>query len=301
MVGTWSYGRADPRLFDEALSWCCQYGDVVHTKRLNNLVSKVDSETGTRIAGARDSVIRDFGECDGGLGLEIPRQGDSDPGLFLSEELQTQSVGRSRDPAFGMWGLARGPFEVRELASPPDVSDARLAQLFARHLMGMGCRGEVFGLLLCGFEATTSELSNMSVYSRRLVQDVLGDFKDAGVLDWERSRGRTTRPSLRKGALAGFHSPMSRNAEGLPPAFEPRDWPSFFRGLYALWEAIFRISEQNLEGFKAQSVLRDGLDDAYAQHSRARYPAIAEPVLSAESMEELPKECHAYIDRLFEE
>ncbi len=303
LVGTWSYGRVDPRLFDEALSWCCRFGEVANTKRLGKLLDKIGSDTMFRIAGACDEIISGNGTCDWKLGIEPPAESRAIETLFLSEELRARSAGRQWNVVFEKWGLARGPFSVRDLASPPDLSNPRLSQLFARRLMGTGCRAEVFGLLIGGLDATTTEFSNMSVYSRRLVQDVLGDLKDAGVLDWEPGRGRTTRPGLRKNALTGFRIAMERRGSSTDPEFvrEPRDWPSFFRGLHPLWEAVTQITEEEYEGFKAQSVLRDSLEAAYTLHSRARCPDVYNPRLSVDSMDDLLREGQAYLESLFED
>jgi hypothetical protein len=303
LLGTWTFARTDPRLFDEALSWCCHFGALVNYKRLEKLLREQSDPKTHQVAQAWSDTVAKFGGTDWNLILNLPGEARSPESLFLTAELKPQSMVSTRDPTFEKWGLLRGPFTPRRNATTPDLSDPGLVQLFARRFIGGGCRSEVFALLLHGVEATTTELADMAVYSRRLVQEVLGDLNDAGVLDWDPSRGRTTRPTLRRAARDGFHMAMTgqaspRNWYGL---YRQRDWPGFFLGLQALWLAVLRIKGANFGGFKAQSLLRDALEEATRYHGRTSLLAIYRPKMATDSIDGLLVETQLYLDSLFPE
>ena len=63
--------------------------------------------------------------------------------------------------------------------------------------------------------------------------------------------------------------------------------------------AILRISQSRFEGFKAQSLLSDGLAEAVQYHNRGALQAVYQPRLAAGSMEELATEGVRYVDSLF--
>ena len=302
LVGTWSFGRTDPRLFDEALNWCCQFGELINVKRLKKLLDEASEPMLDRIGAAWAKVLREYGEANWKLGLETPDTFDAPQRLFLNDDLEASSTGPQRDSIFEEQGLIRGPFEVRKHAQPPDYTDVRLAQLFARKFMGGGCRSEVFGLLLLGVNVTTTELAAVTVYSRRSVQGVLRDLKTAGLLDWESGRGRTTRASLQKRARQKFVSVLTHDAPSGEPygILEIRDWPGFYLGVAVLWRAALRIERDGLEGFQAQTLLRDALEKATNYNRRTSLQAVYNPVLAAESMDELIREARIYLDSLRE-
>jgi|GEM_PF-1023921 len=303
LVGTWSFGRTEPRLFDEALNWCCQFGDLVNVKRLEKLLGEASDPVLNRVGQAWAEVLGKHGEANWKLGVETSDTFGISERLFLTDELKTQSTGPRRAPIFEEQGLIRGPFEVRRHATPPEFSDLQLAQLFARKFMGGGCRSEVFGLLLLGVDATTTDLAEMTVYSRRSVQGVLRDLKTAGLLDWESGRGRTTRASLYQRVRTNFKAAIMRDWAPEEPfrVLEVRDWPGFFLGLHRIWQAVLRIEQSGLEGFKAQSLFRDALEEATEYHRRTSLKSVHSPRLAAESMEELSREVRIYLDSLFAE
>lgn len=302
LLGTFSIGRSDPRIFDEALSWCCRFGDLVNTQRLNKLLEEVSETSTAQVAGAWAETIKERGNVDWGLGLE-PQAFDSAESLFFDHKIQAHPIAPTRDPVFETWGLFRAPFDPRDLSMPPNLEDLQLTQLFARKLVGVSCRSEVLAMLVLGVEATTSEFADMAMYSRRLVQTVLGDFKDAGLLDWEPGRGRTTRAMLRspKGQVLRSLVERPRDTSEMEGSIEVRDWPGFYLGLHALWIALVRIERDELTGFKAQSILRDALEQAATLHRRTSLKSVNKPTLSASSMEELVRESHAYLAQLLPE
>lgn len=300
LLGTWSFGRTDPRLFDEALSWCCRFGALVNHKRLEKLLREHSDPATDRIARAWSDTVAEHGSADWKLKLAASSGSGPPESVFLTDELEPHSAGPRRDAVFEKWALHRGPFKPRDNARSPDFSDPCVAQLFARKFIGGGCRAEVFTLLLHGVEASTTELADMAVYSRRLVQEILGDLNEAGVLDWNPGRGRTTRPTLRREARDGFQMAMTRQG---PPRdwygeYRQRDWPGFFLGLHSLWQAALRIEQSGFEGFKAQSLLRDALEEATSYHGRTSLHAVHFPKLAGDSFEDLIRQARRYLEDL---
>ena len=303
LLGTWSFGRTDPRLFDEALSWCYRFGEVVNHKRLEKLLDEHSDPAMQRIAGAWRDTVDERGNINWRLKVDSASTPNSPENVFLTEQLHPQSTGTRRDAIFEHWGLHRGKFTPGDKARTPDLSDPSMAQLFSRKFIGGGGRAELFAILLHGVEATTTELADMAVYSRRLVQDILGDLNDAGVLDWNPGKGRTTRPTLRRDAQNSFRAAMTlkTNTHNWHGLYRQRDWPGFFLGLHSLWQATLRITQSGLDGFKAQSLLRDALEEATKYHGRTTLHAVYRPRLAADNLAGLLQEARTYLNSLFAE
>lgn len=146
LLGTWSFGRTEPRLFDEALSWCCRFGALVNHKRLEKLLSEHCDPATDRIARAWSDTVAEHGSADWKLKLAATSWSGPPESVFLTDELGPHSAGPKRDAIFEKWGLHRGPFSPRDTARAPKLSDPCMAQLFARKFIGGGCRAEVFTL-----------------------------------------------------------------------------------------------------------------------------------------------------------
>jgi hypothetical protein len=299
LLGTMTFGRTDPRLFDEALSWCCRFGDFVNHKRLEKLIDERSESTTRQLARAWGDTVAEHSGVDWRFKPQKSDPTRDTDVVFLTDELHPQTTGSKHDAVFAKHSLLRGPFTPRDTARRPALSAPALTQLFARKFIGGGCRAEVLTLLLHGHEATTSQLAQMSVYSRRLVQNVLADLLDAGMLDWDPGRGRTTHPVLLPDVRDGLRSVATRRAPGeLSGSYALRDDPGFFLGLQVLWQAAVTIEQSELHGFKAQSVLGDALSVAVAYHRRNSVTAIYRPRLEAGSYEVLLGEGLTYLSSL---
>jgi hypothetical protein len=303
LIGTWTIGRVDPRLFDAALSWCCKEGEVVHQKRLKTLIERVDDEELSTVATAWGRVVEAHGGSNGWYASDqsLPEEGRS---LFLDkqlgEQLENPHEGRV-DPHFNAVGWRRGKFTPRDDIGRPRLRRPENLQLFCRRFFGMGRRAVVMTPLLYGFELTTGELEQWTMYSRRSVQSVLQDLKQAEVLDWDPGRGRTTRASLTEQFRRGFQQMLG--GDEVPTEWrgriEAKDWANFYAGLAVLWRAVLTIEQRGYDGFKGQSVLQDALQKAYEIQSRMPGGAPRRPNLSANSFDGLIGESITYVEDLF--
>ncbi len=296
LLGTWTYGRLEPRLFDEALSWCCFHGQLVHDNRLKKLLNKYSDPDMRRVALAWAAVVQEQGVT-WDLGIEEHSSGTQ--ALFLDSEFKPTATGQKRDPVFEVHGWNRGPFAARNLAKP-DFSNMKIVQLNTRLLMGTGCRSEVFALLLLGFEATTAQLARMTGYSQRLVQEVVGDFARLHLVDWESSRGRSTNVVMSQPARERYSAFVTSREFRTPMGeYEMRDWVAFYRGVNALWVGAKKIADQDFAGLKLQSTIVDSLNAAFDFHTGGPMPAVYRPRLQGASTEQLVEEGGLYLNSLF--
>jgi hypothetical protein len=304
LIGTWTIGRVDPRLFDAALSWCCKEGEVVHQKRLKTLIERIDDEELSAVATAWGRVVEAHGGSNGWYTSDqsLPEEGRS---LFLDkqlgEQLESPRDQSDVDRQFSAVGWRRGKFTPRDDIGRPKLRRPENLQLFCRRFFGMGRRAAVMIPLLYGFELTTGELEQWTMYSRRSVQGVLQDLKQAEVLDWDPGRGRTTRASLTEQFRRGFQRMLGDDdtPQGWQGRIEAKDWADFYAGLAVLWRAVLTIEQRGYDEFKGQSVLQDALQNAYEIQSRMPGFSVRRPSRSAAAFEDMIRNAIDYLEGLF--
>jgi hypothetical protein len=179
----WGIGRVEPRLFDAALSWCCEHGDLVNQKRLGKLVDELDDEQVTTVGAAWGGNAEEYGDSSWTLDPsdEAVTPSETARGLFLDEQLDEQieaaATNGNLDEHFEAVGWQRGRFEPRRDLQATELRRVENLQLFCRRFFGMGRRAEVMTPLMYGLELSTADLAELTMYSRRSVQTVLRDLR----------------------------------------------------------------------------------------------------------------------------
>jgi len=304
LIGTWTIGRTDPRLFDEALSWCCRFGDLIHQKRLKKCVDRVDDEAVSTISAAWGRAVETRGDVNWDTAAVEVETSGPERGLFVDENLDEQLNETVAEDGLGSLFLSAGwrrePFSPGDGVRSPNLTEIENAQLFCRRFFGMGVRAEVASLLFFGLDLTTSEFAEVTRYSQRSAQTVLKDLKQTEILDWQPGRGRTTSASLSSQFRKGFRRAVSvaaDNANERPQIV--RNWVNFYSGLVPLWNAVLEIERNDYEGFKAQTLLHEALEEAFALHCRTSIHAPYRPTLNVESFDALIAEANRYCMNLF--
>ena len=295
IFATCVFGRTDPRLFDEALSWTCESRELVNQKRLKGLVDKNGSAELSRVAsGWMTHVNRERIR----LG-NLKEHHHRDP-LFLDRTLEEQTVGETHDGIFRDYGLLRGPFEPNPDRKSPDLSNPKLVQLFARRFFGKGARAEVVRLLLHGKPLSTTTIASLGLYTKRSVQETLKTLKETNILNWNPGRGRTTQATFKEHFQQHFLSAAFGQDEINTPR-QLKDWGSFYLGFAALWEGVVDITRRRLKGFQAQSVLRDAWEEMHEHQLNNPLEQYPQPRLTHDSFDGLLSSLQTYTERLFDQ
>lgn len=306
LLGTWTIGRLEPRLFDAALTWCCEHGDLIHAKRLEKLLDESDDRELTAMSATWSRVIEDHAD------LSVPWPQSQEPSfepelpVFIDDDFAPQFTGSSDttnlDPIFREFGWKRGHFSPRQDLGPLKCRRPQTIQLFCRKFIGQGRRTEVTTPLIYGAELTTAQLTRWARYSRRSIQEVLRNLNEAGVLDWDPGRGKTTTARLSKQFRNSFVTsivPDDVPEASLDGMVTVRDWSTFYLGILPLWRAIRRIEQNDYDGFKAHSLLRDALEQAFDYHRHLPRTATYRPTFDVDSAAAITAEADSYIQSLF--
>lgn len=243
---TLTFGRYDPRLFDEVLDWVVAQGRWLDVSRLRRLVAGLP-EAERMIAGAMLELMRSRSTDAkwGALGQRVAEERALYQALplFLALDGEPLALVQEPDPLFARYGVARPPVELRGLSRPPDPSRPALVRLRMRALVGVGVRAEVLAYLCTHDEAWGRLIARRGLYTQRAVASVLDDLKRAG-LARARTEGRKTlygaTPRLR--GLAGSQQPYV-------------DWAAAFRAVAHLWRGL----EEGRSGTSSDYMLSSGL------------------------------------------
>jgi len=245
---TWSVGRASPRLFDAALSWCISHGDRIDVTRLKTMFKKVDRETAT-VGLAWSKVVAPHRRPWERLLRLAPGTAPDPQPLFLDEDGRPMAQFGPTAPAFERFGWLRGPFAVLEGSiSPPTASGVNIRFLM-RSLFGTGARSEVLAALVLRERANTASLARISGYNQRAIQLVLSDLHEAGVVRWDRRRGRVNEISLNRTVWRTFLESVTLDAAGGPRGLEEVAWwdtPDVVPGLVRTWHVLRRCHTEDL-------------------------------------------------------
>ena len=193
---TTSFGRLDPRLFDEVLDWLSSEGNTINLQRLKNLqtthrlghpgvLAAMAATIGRRAPQAkwltfsRELAIPIGEELAGkptfrkrGPVYEIPKEPVLlFPGIPVMGE---------EDELFRSFGWQREQVQLRKLSSPPNPN-LRTNLLFKlRALFGLQARAEIMACLLCSEASYPAEIAMLTGYFPRTVQLALNEMTRSG-------------------------------------------------------------------------------------------------------------------------
>lgn len=203
LLATCTFGRLDPRLFDEALDWLHGNGELVATQRLRRLVKTHAFAGGEALSavgfflskGDRSARWRQLSASQAAEGRKSP--------FFLLDEKGLPTWGKE-DLSFAQAGFSRGRVELRRMSTAFDPSDPACLQIRLRCLMGTNVRADLLSFLLTHQSgAHPSWIAREIDYAQSATQNAMATMARSALLR-RRGVGRqqvyTPAPSLR-GAL----------------------------------------------------------------------------------------------------
>jgi hypothetical protein len=226
LLATTTFGRCDPRLFDEVIDWLNTNSQAINLQRLQNL---------GRHLGQR-SVLN-------GLAEHLAQRATNTKWRSFLREAKPVTVGEllfpgvpisgETDELFARHGWQRGPLKLRQLSRSPDPNYSTNLLLKLRSLFGVQARAEVMAYLLAFESGHPAEMSERLAYFPRTVQTTLNDMERSGHVLAGR-QGREKRFWLRREEwrfLITWHVP-----EGEFPHWI--DWAPRFAALETVWQFL---------------------------------------------------------------
>jgi hypothetical protein len=247
VVATCTFGRHDPRLFDEMLDWLSRNSEWLDVTRLRRIGRSTTCDD-TVLGAVLDVVTRRFrverlSRTAGSFvaGEDAGAYGATD--LFLDRSGQPLPTMGAEDPDFARHGLRRPALDLRAMSSAPDSRSTANVRFTLRALVGVGVRAEVLLYLLTHASSHGRRVADRSQHSQRQVSEYLGALSTAGwVESWV--EGRTVQYRLVSGSLARVSSETGYV-----------DWVRVFAALAHMWHAL---------------LLREAETDPYGKSVRSR-------------------------------
>lgn len=232
ILATSSIGRHDPRLFDEALDWCCAYGSLVNLHRLRILQHKGFGHEAV-LRGLADGVHARNKQQKWMIFQRSRKtfQASEPEALYMD---QSQLSIRNPDPHFQEYGILKPKTEPRGMSRAPDPGHPANLMPVLRALMGADARVEVI-LCLAGGSAPAhaTEIASSTGYSPRTVQALLQEMILSGQLSG---------PSVKRNDNAPIRRGTNRRY-----TFRSENWRFLTRGkpfpAWTPWASVFRVSE----------------------------------------------------------
>lgn len=262
VTATCSFGRCDPRMFDEMLDWLTVNGYFINTQRLRNLVTKRVLH-GAPVVGAVAAFLRQNDKSARWRTLaRLPGVSQPEP-LFRFRDGRPHPGFGEPEPVFSAHGFLRGPVELRGYSQTFEPRFPACLGMRLRALFGVNVRAEAILFLLTHLDgANPTAMARLIGYGQRSVQDALRMMARSG---WVRAR-EEARQSIY--TLAPESRTMFLDLES--PA-QWTAWPLVWRYLETLWAALGDTTFPELSPILQGSQLRDALADVGKQLSAAGF------------------------------
>lgn len=258
LLVTTTFGRYEPRLFDEILDWLNTNSQVINLQRLQNLSQTIGQR----------SVLH-------GIAAHLARRTINGKWRTLLRDVETATatellfprvplVGEP-DDLFAQHGWRRGQVKLRQLSQSPNPNQATNLIFTLRCLFGVQARAEVMAFLLTNESGHPAEMAERLAYFPRTIQTTLNDMERSGHVLSGRS-GREKRFWLRRDEwrfLITWQVPEREYPTWI-------DWASRFAALEAVWiflnKAELESAPAGVQAIELRAALEKLSPDFLRQH-----------------------------------
>lgn len=266
---TCTFGRYDPRLFDEALNWLMRYERFINVQRLHTLFRKelfTGKSTLAAIAATlqgknRRSRWRLFRK------FAAPNPEITQP-LFLLPGGAPAPLGAACDPVFERMGWQRDPLQERK-HGVFRAHGAGALLLRMRALIGVNARCEILLYLMSNTTGYPSEIAAETYYAQKTVHDALNDMVISGYL----SSMRKKRERLCR--INGDRLPAALLADQQTPVW--LNWPIMLGALESSWRSLDTLAAMDadtaLERSQVREIAQTLVDTLYSKRNIPTLPA----------------------------
>jgi hypothetical protein len=248
LLATCTFGRYEPRLFDEVLDWLRTNGWVMNTQRLGTVLRE-ESWGGGPVLAAVAGLLNTGSQALKWrrLGQQLPRNAEAE-GLFRFKDGQAMPVVGEPEPHFAGHGFRRDALRLRGYSQPfrPLERGNLLVQL--RALCGVNVRAEIIGYLLTHETGHPAEIARAAYFHKRTIQDAMGEMNASSVVAL-RPVGREKHYWIRGDAWQA----VLQRTDAMPQWV---GWPAFWSGVEQIWLKLSDPQLETLEPLMLSSVLR---------------------------------------------
>ena len=266
---TCTFGRYDPRLFDEALNWLMRHERFINVQRLHTLFRKELFAGKTTLAAiaatlqgknrrSRWRLFRKFSTAN----PEVAQP------FFLLKNGTPAPVGGTLDPTFERLGWQRDPLQDRR-HSVFRAHGAGSLLLRMRALLGVNARCEILLYLMSNATGYPSEIAAETHYAQKTVHDALNDMVISGYL----SSMRKKRERLCR--IDGERLPHALLDELETPVW--LNWPVMLGAVETAWYALDALTifdaDEALERSRVRDIAETLVDTLYSKRNIPSLPS----------------------------
>ncbi|MCK5862858.1 MAG: hypothetical protein KAH38_10255, partial [Candidatus Hydrogenedentes bacterium] len=245
---TCTFGRYDPRLFDEALNWLLQYERFINVQRLHTLFRKNIFSGKTTLAAIAATLQGKNRRSRWRLFRKFAETNDTTHPFFLLPSGKNVPVGTVHDPIFERLGWQRDLLQERK-HSIFRAHGAGSLLLRMRALLGVNARCEILLYLMIHTTGYPSEIAAETHYAQKTVHDALNDMVISGYLSSKRKRRerlcRVNGDQLPTALLDAVEAPTWIN------------WPVMLGALETAWCSLDTLAAAETEEELQRSCVRD--------------------------------------------
>jgi len=150
LCATCSFGRFDPRLFDEVMSWLSENGHLLNIDRLKNVLKYFDNlETNVLGAVAEYLVEKEQKrKWDRVVNFCRKKKKEKVQNLFMAKNLVPVPIVGKSDPVFLRWGFRRSEVNLRKRIQKIDFEKPCNLLLKMRSFFGINTRADIYVFLM---------------------------------------------------------------------------------------------------------------------------------------------------------
>jgi DNA-binding MarR family transcriptional regulator len=227
---TCTFGRYDPRLFDEVLDWMAIHDRFVNIQRMKNVFSQSTFAGRSAMSASTRALQRATGNAKWRLLAEDPIVSPNVTPFFLLPDGRPIPTRGKLDPDFKVYGLQRAPVNLRRLARVFSPEDSASLLLKLRALLGVNARSEILLFLLCNRYGNSHEIARHTHYFQKTIHDALTDLECSGYVESTKT-GRERRFYMSS-------SELSQALIGGGPAPLWVDWPGILAPIETFWRSL---------------------------------------------------------------
>ena len=245
------FGRFDPRLFDEVISWLSENGNLLNIDRLKNVLRFfINSETNVLGAVAEYLVKKEQKrKWDRVVHFCTKKKKEEKiQNLFVAKDLVPVPVVGKFDPVFLRWGFRRNEVNLRKRIQKIDFEKPCNLLLKLRSFFGVNARADIYAFLLFSEGDNSLQISQKVHFNQRNVYQVLNDMHKSGLVE---------KKSIGKRSLYTIDHSSWINFFRIEVQLSYIIWSKVFSALSYLYEKMIYQPERFEDSYLASSEFRE--------------------------------------------
>jgi len=245
------FGRFDPRLFDEVISWLSENGNLLNIDRLKNVLRFfINSETNVLGAVAEYLVKKEQKrKWDRVVHFCTKKKKEEKiQNLFVAKDLVPVPVVGKFDPVFLRWGFRRNEVNLRKRIQKIDFEKPCNLLLKLRSFFGVNACADIYAFLLFSEGDNSLQISQKVHFNQRNVYQVLNDLHKSGLVE---------KKSIGKRSLYTIDHSSWINFFRIEVQLSYIIWSKVFSALSYLYEKMIYQPERFEDSYLASSEFRE--------------------------------------------